>query len=183
MPEDINDDQSVDPLAGSGGDEESGKLGNILKILMPVGIVVLFASAGYFASRLNVPAQAGAEEAKPTPDSDKSPQGDGELNHLDLEPIIVNLNEPQVTRYLRVALSLVIDNEDYAAAKATIEKKASDMKNWLILYLSNLSIEDVRGAKNINRARREIHDLLNNRLWPGERPLIVNVSLKEWIVQ
>ena len=184
MPEDKNDDKSTaDALSGSDGDGETGMPGKILKLLLPVGIVVLFATAGYFASGFNVPAQAGAEEAEPTPDPKKSPQGEGEQNHLDLEPLIVNLNEPQVTRYLRVALSFDIASEDYNTAKALIEKKMNDMKNWLITYLSDLSLEDVRGAKNINRARREILDSLNDRLWPGERSLIVNVSLKEWIVQ
>ena len=183
MPEDINDDQSVDPLAGRGGDEESGKLGKILKLLLPVGIVVLFGVAGYFASSLNVPAQVGAEEAKPTPDPDKSPQGDEEQTHFDLEPIVVNLNEPQVTRYLRVIFSFAIASGDYTTAMITIEKKKHEMNNWLIVYLSDLSIEEVRGAKNINRVRREIQDSLNDRLWSGKRPLIVGVSLKEWIVQ
>lgn len=185
MPEDRNDQSVADPLAESGGFEETGKLGKILKILLPVGIVVLFAAAGYFASRLNVPAQAGAEEAKSTLDPDKSSKGDGDKAqaHHDLEPIVVNLNEPQVTRYLRVVFSLAIAGEDYDDAMATIEKKTHEMNNWLIVYLSDLSLEDVRGAKNINRVRREIQDSLNGRLWPGERSLIVNVSLKEWIIQ
>jgi len=184
MPEDKNDDLSIsDPLAEGGGIEEAGKLGKILKILLPVGIVVLFAAAGYFASRLNIPAEAGAEEAKPTLDLDKSTQGDKEQTYYDLEPIVVNLNEPQVTRYLRVVFSFAIASQDYDAAMATIEKKTPEMNNWLIVYLSDLSLEDVRGAKSINRVRREIQDSLNGRLWPGEPPLIVNVSLKEWIVQ
>ena len=181
MPEDKN--EVADALAGSGGDGETGKLGNILKILLPVGIVVLFGAAGYFASGLNVPAQAGAEETESTPDPDKSTQDNRELIHHELESIIINLNEPQVTRYLRVALSLDIAGEDYNTAKVILKKKAHDVKNWLITYLCDLSLEDVRGAKNINRARRAIQDSLNNKLWPGGRPLIVNVSLKEWIVQ
>ena len=188
MAEDIedidNDDQSVDPLAGSGDGEGAGKLGGILKMLLPAGIVVLCAAAGYFASSLNVPAQAGAEETEQTArEPDKSSRDDRELVHHDLEPIIINLNEPQVTRYLRVVFSLAIASEDSGAAISTIKKHTHDVNNWLIVYLSDLSLDDVRGAKNINRVRREIQDSLNDRLWPGARPLILKVSLKEWIIQ
>jgi len=181
----MNDDQSVaDSPAESGGDAETGKLGNILRILLPVGIIVLFAAAGHFASRLGAPAEAGAEEEEPTSRPSKVPQGDEEeQTHHDLEPIVINLNEPQVTRYLRVIFSLAIADADYNTAAKTIEKKTHEMNNWLIVYLSDLSLEEVRGAKNINRVRREIQDSLNDRLWPGERPLIANVSLKEWIIQ
>jgi flagellar basal body-associated protein FliL len=186
MPEDImNDDESVaDSLAKSGGDGETGKLDKILKILLPVGIIVLFAAAGHFASRLGAPAEAGAEEETPTSQPSKVPQGDeAEQSHYDLEPIVINLNEPQVTRYLRVIFSLGIADGDYSTATRLIEKRTYEMKNWLIVYLSDLSLEEVRGAKNINRVRREVQDSLNDRLWPGERPLIGNVSLKEWIIQ
>jgi flagellar basal body-associated protein FliL len=61
--------------------------------------------------------------------------------------------------------------------------KSHEMNNYLIIYLSNLSLEEVRGEKNINRVLREVQDSLNDRLWPGGKPLISKVSLKEWIVQ
>jgi flagellar basal body-associated protein FliL len=186
MAEDKDEDKSAADSSGdSGEDAQTGKLGKILKLLLPVGIIVLFAAGGYFASRLNTPAEASAEDGEPTTMPEKPPTGgeDPELTYFDLEPIVVNLNEPQVTRYLRALFSLGIADDDFGTAKEVIEKKMYDLNNWLIVYLSDLSIEDVRGAKNINRVRREIQDSINDRLWPGERPLVLNVSLKEWIIQ
>ena len=185
MPEENSEQLVSDHLAASDGNEKNGKLAKILGILLPVGIFVVFANAGYFASGLNVPAPAGAEQTEAVPDSDNSTGGDDDKVqfHHDLEPIVVNLNEPQVTRYLRVVLSFAIIDKDRSDAIETIEKNAEDMKNWLIVYLSDLSLEEVRGAKNINRVRREIQDSLNERLWPGKRPLIADVRLKEWIIQ
>lgn len=184
-----DNDQSADPLAGSDGGEGGGKLGGILKTLLPVGLVILCGVGGYIASNFNVPAEADAEEgdaqatSAPADKPDKSPRDVTDLTHHELEPIIINLNEPQVTRYLRVVFSLGIPTEDFSEAKATIDKNTHDMKNWLIVYLSDLTLDDVRGAKNINRVRRQIQDSLNNRLWPDGRPLILKVSLKEWIIQ
>ena len=184
MPEDINDNQSESDLLGGGG--ETGMLGNLLKLLLPVGVIVVFAAAGYFASRLGGPAEAGGaqETESPTTQPDKaSDKDDPDQTHYDLDPIVINLNEPQATRYLRVIFSLAINDDDYYAAEAEIVKKSHKINNYLLIYLSNLSLEEVRGAKNINRVRREVQDSLNDRLWPGGKPLIASVSLKEWIVQ
>jgi len=199
MAEDKTTDKApIDPLDEMDADSGSGTLGGILKLLLPVGIVIVFAGAGHFVSRLTAdgPAEiqpAGSEDAPgdqpastPKDGSGQKPQpdpADAELEHHDLESITINPNEPQVTRYLQVVFSLAINKEDYSDAKTTIETKSNEIKNWLITYLCDLSLDDVRGARNINRVRREVQDLLNNRLWPEGKPLIVNVSLKEWLVQ
>jgi flagellar basal body-associated protein FliL len=180
MPEDTNDNQSaVDSLAGG---DETGTLGKILKLLLPVGVIVVFAAAGYFASGLGGPAEAGGAQEAESPTTQPSKaygEDDPDQTHYDLEPIVINLNEPQVTRYLRVIFSLAINDDDYSAAEADIIKKSHEMNNYLIIYLSNLSLEEVRGKKNINRVRREVQDSLNDRLWPGGKPLIASVSLKQ----
>jgi flagellar basal body-associated protein FliL len=184
MPEDTNDNQSADDSSADGG--ETGALGKILKLLLPVGIIVVFATAGYFASGFGGPVEAGGAqdtEAATTQPAKASSEEDPDQTHYDLEPIIINLNEPQATRYLRVIFSLAINDDDYSTAEAAIIKKSYKINNYLLIYLSNLSLEEVRGAKNINRVRREVQDSLNDRLWPGEKPLIASVSLKEWIVQ
>lgn len=192
-------EQSVSDALSEGGGG-GGKLGGILNLILPLGIAVVFATAGYFVSGFNVPDQAGAGEVEQSADAgegdgsdegEKTKKGSGagtqkiskDQKHHDLDPIIVNLNEPQVTRYLRVAFSLAFNAEDFDVGVEEIKKRSHDIHDQFLVYLSNLSLEDVRGAKNINRVRREIQDLLNNSLWPGKRPLITNVSLKEWIVQ
>jgi len=183
MPEDENNEQStVDAPAEGEGNQAGGELGKVLKIILPVGIAVLFGAAGHLASRIGTPSPSKAAETSELPSPQTQPSGRKDI-YYDLEPIIVNLNEPQVARYLRVTLSLAIAGKDYEAAVKTIEKKTPEVKNWLIIYLSDLSLKDVRGAKNLNRIRRDVHDSLNERLWSGERPLITKVILKEWIVQ
>lgn len=176
-----NEQTAADTASEGEQNSTGGGGGRILRMLLPVGVAILAGAAGHLANRMLGPSSS---EAAETPESEARAQQDDEnLAYYDLEPITINLNEPQVSRYLRTKLSLAIDSEDHEDASETIEKKMPEVKNWLIIYLSDLSLEDVRGAKNKNRIRRTIQDSLNERLWPGERALIVNVIFGEWIVQ
>lgn len=181
-------ESSVADVLEDAEDDKSGKgSSKIIRILLPVGVVVIMAVAGHLASGLgaSAPAQATAGEQEPqaAPPSGDWPSPGETYTYYDLETIIVNLSEPRLTRYLRATLTLATRPDDYKAAVDTIKKRMPELRNWLILYLSDCSVEEVRGAKNLNRIQRELQDSLNQRLWPGARPLIVKVGFKEWNVQ
>jgi flagellar basal body-associated protein FliL len=57
------------------------------------------------------------------------------------------------------------------------------MKHWLTLFLSNQTIEDARGERNLMRMQAQISDTLNNGLFPGSKPRIKNVLFKEFAIQ
>ncbi len=190
MAEDENAEASVADALADG--ETGGGKGILLRLLVPVGVVVFAAGAGYLTLRLTgtqtspTPAAAGQQ---PSTDGEESPAfakgqgGKDEYIYYDLQPIIVNLNEPRLARYIRATLTLVIRKEDHETAAKTIEEKLPALRGWLILYLSDCSLEEVRGAGNLNRILRDIQDSLNDRLWPNGRPLIARVEYKEWAVQ
>ena len=115
--------------------------------------------------------------------SAQSDDGSGEYEYILLEPIIVNLNEPRLARYIRATLILVVREEHSKEAHKVIDKKMHTIRSRLILYLSNCSLEEVRGAENLNRILRDIQDSINNWLWPNGRPLIARVDYSEWAVQ
>ena len=185
MAEDENAEASVADALADG--ETGGGKGILLRLLMPVGIVVLSAGAGYLATRFagarasTSPSQAAAGQESPAPA--KGQDSNDEYTYFDLQPIIVNLNEPRLARYIRATLTLVIRKDDYKTAANTIEEKLPALRGWLILYLSDCSLAEVRGAANLNRILRDIQDSLNDRLWPNDRPLIARVEYKEWAVQ
>jgi len=128
------------------------------------------------------PAQAQAEQPAEPPPAEQT-KTDQYYGYYDLDPITVNLNEPRLTRYIRATLTLVSYKKDYEQMVATIKEKLPEIQSFLIVYLSDCTFEEVRGAENLNRIRREIQDSLNNRLWPKGRPLIQRVDYKEWAVQ
>jgi flagellar basal body-associated protein FliL len=106
-----------------------------------------------------------------------------EFGYYDFEPIIVNLDEPRLARYVRVTITLVIKAENHEAAKALLEKRKPELKNWLTTYFASCTLDGVRGAASLNRLRREILDAITQQLWPNQKPLVEQVLFKEFAVQ
>ncbi len=180
--EETNEQSVADALAEGDEGGSGGGLGKILRFALPAGVLVLAIGAGYFASQLGgsnaAPSEAVAEEEPPPPPTD-----DEEYKYYDMEPIVVNPNVPRLERYIRATLTLAIRKDDYGEASKVIEKRMPELKNSLILYLSDCSLDEIRGTKNLNRILREVQDSFNDRLWPNQRPLIVKVGYKEWVIQ
>lgn len=182
--EEKNEQSVTEALAGNDEGGSGGGLSKILRLALPVGILVLAASAGYFASQMSggsggAPAKASGDEVNDPP----PPSDDEEYEYYDMEQIVTNLNVPRLERYIRIKLKLKIRSDDYKEASKVIEKKMPDLKNSLILYLADCSLDEISGGKNLNRILREIQDSFNERLWPNQRPLIAKVGYEEWAVQ
>jgi flagellar basal body-associated protein FliL len=104
--------------------------------------------------------------------------------YYDLEPVVANLNEPGVTRYVRLALTLEISNKfDQKEGTPFLEQKNPRLKHLLTLYLANQTIENIRGEKNLRRIQAEILDSFNQHLFPDSRPQLTRVLFKEFAIQ
>jgi flagellar basal body-associated protein FliL len=132
------------------------------------------------------PAAAPAAAPAPEPPVKESPAPGGEKSqeyvYFDFEPIVVNLDEPRLARYVRVTITLVIRVENHAAAKALLEKRKPELKNWLTTYFASCTLDGVRGSASLNRLRREILDAFTQQLWPNQKPLVEQVLFKEFAV-
>ena len=146
-------------------DEKSSKSGILLWIILAV-VVALCAGVGFGLGRLF----AGSDKGKPAADSqqatvesnqaenvnpditDSTAKSSQKTWYYDLEPVVANLDEPNVTRYVRVALTLQM-NPDVSQKKGNsfLEEKKLLLANWLTIYLAGLSIEEIRGDKNLER--------------------------------
>ena len=101
-----------------------------------------------------------------------------------LEPIVANLNEPSVTRYVRVTLTMEVDARiDKKKGTAFIDDKKPLLTNLLTIYLASLSLDDIRGDKNLKRIQSQLVDNFNEKLFPDARPQIKRVLFKEFAVQ
>ncbi|MHC4757463.1 MAG: flagellar basal body-associated FliL family protein [Planctomycetota bacterium] len=97
--------------------------------------------------------------------------------------IVANLNEPGVNRYVRMSLIMEVDPVvDQARGTAFLDEKKPVLVNYLTVYLSSLSIEDVRGDKNLKRIQTQIKDLLNEKLFPNAKPQIISILFKEFSI-
>ena len=185
MAEPENVDQDKSPEAPT--PEATGPLTRILPWLIPAVVVLVFAAGGFLVGRsfgTRGPAQtvSAAEAGEPKEPALKS--GAGQNWYYDLDPVVVNLNDPGVTRYVRISLTLEISSAlDEKEGKPFLDQKKPLMKHWLTLFLSNQTIEDARGEKNLMRMQTQISDTLNNNLFPGSKPRIKNILFKEFAIQ
>lgn len=95
----------------------------------------------------------------------------------------VPLADGRLTRYIRVKLMLVVDDAKEKDVTELLTKKKAFLKNWLIGYLSDRSLEDVRGAAGVNRLRREIRDQFNTLLFPDSPEQINDVLFEDFLIQ
>jgi flagellar basal body-associated protein FliL len=170
-----------------------GASGKITPLLITIATVVVCAGAGFavgrmFGTRGQARTASAAEQAGPVEAVAKekitSGSEKGEPWFYDIEPIVANLNEPGVTRYVRVALTLEVGN-GMATKEGTefLDQKKPLLKHWLTLYLSNQTIDGVRGEKNLKQVQTQITDALNQGLFPNGKPRIVGVLFKELSIQ
>ena len=115
---------------------------------------------------------AGTEAAEPLPPI-----------FLPFGEVVVNLDEGQLTRYLRTSVTLQVAGNDEQTVTEQMEKNRSILKSWLLSYLSDKNMEDIRGAAGQNRLRREIQDHYNSVLFPDGNDLIQDVLFEEFTVQ
>lgn len=104
--------------------------------------------------------------------------------YYDLDPVVANLNEPTVTRYVRASLTLEMSS-DMDVKKGTIflDEKKPILINWLTVYLSSLGLEDIRGDNNLRSIQSRIRDSFNEKLFPDSQSQIKQVLIKEFPVQ
>lgn len=174
-------------LAGQGS-----KRGGMLWAIIAVAAIGVAAGAGLGVGRFARPAQAGpASEESPDPKEESASSHSSKPSHssnpaspggqyvyYEFAQITVNLDEPRLSRHITVALSLAMSKDQ----TALIEQRLPELKNWLTVYLTGLTLDDLRGPKNLNRIRREVQDNFNHILWPEGKGFIEQVFFKEFHV-
>jgi flagellar basal body-associated protein FliL len=171
-----------------------------LFIILCAAVAFLAAAAGYAVALLTTgqsplapaAAEAGQGQAPAAPsgaeagDAAVPPPATADTEKLlykDLESITVNLDEPQLARYVHATITLGIDEKEFEQVAPQIDAKLLVLRDWLTVYLTSLSLEDVRGSANLNRIRREILDAFNEQLWPGGKPMIRKVLFKDFAIK
>lgn len=182
-------DKNLAPDAGPDVKPAPGVLPWIIMVL----VVVALAGAGFgvgrlFGTRGRATTAAAAEPdkvAEPVHGQEPgAPKNTGEGWYYDLDPVVANLNEPGVTRYARVALTLEVNSTTaQKETAASLDQKKPLMKHWLTLYLANQTLEAIRGEKNLLRMQAQIQDGFNQALFPNSKPQIQRILFKEFAIQ
>ncbi len=164
-----------------------------LIIYSVIAVTVIAASAGGFAlaqllasspEQQLQPEDQMPEHGKSFEDIYDAGEITGKSWQYPLDPVVANLDEPGVTRYVRATVILVLSAKlDQAKAETYLETKNLLMIDWLNTYLAGLSLERVRGTNNQTRIKREIREHFNDLIFPNTEPYIEKVLFKEFAVQ
>ena len=170
-------------------------IGRLLPWVILGAVVVSCAGAGFGLGRLFAGSSTPAASESPAK-SEKSKSAEslapekGAANeppkswYYDLDPVVANLNEPSITRYVRAALTLEISPEiDKTKGTEFLNEKKPVLINWLTVYLSSLRLEDIRGDKNLKSIQSRVCEAFNEKLFPDSKPQIKQVLIKEFPVQ
>ena len=174
--------------------EDKKSAGGILQWVIMAVVVVLLAGAGFVFARLfaGTPGTAEASQQdqaaqindRKTNTQDLAAGGSQKVWYYDLEPVVANLDEPGVTRYVRATLTLEMNSDmDEKKGVAFIEEKKPVLTNWLTIYLASLNLESIRGDRNLKRIQSQVLDGFNERLFPDAKPQIKYILFKEFAVQ
>jgi flagellar basal body-associated protein FliL len=186
-------EEQKDPKAETS--DKKSLIARFLPWIIMVVVVLICAGAGLSVGRLF--AGSGKPEAaesdsgsnvsariKDLKADNNSTKDTAKVWYYDLDPVMANLNEPTVTRYVRASLTLEMSaNMDVKKGTAFLDEKKPILVNWLTVYLSSLGLEDIRGDKNLRSIQSHIRDAFNEKLFPDSQSQIKQVLIKEFPVQ
>jgi flagellar basal body-associated protein FliL len=111
-------------------------------------------------------------------------QGQSSWSYDKIEPVLANLDEPGVTRYVRVTVTLEMSPDmDKAKGEEFLTARQMVLRDWMTTYFAGLSLEDCRGTRNLSRIKKEVVENFNKILFPDSRPFVESVLFKEFAVQ
>lgn len=161
--------------------EEIPKKSNTTLILM-IGVAVLavngivafmvIGGGGSDAEAQTPAATAPAAEAAPVFDPGAEP---GPM--VALEPFVLNLDEPERARYLRISVGLELSDEEAVAA---VDARMPRIRDQYIRHLSSQSVSGLSSGEDKDRVREELLTLTRNLVQPSA---IRAVYFTEFIIQ
>ena len=123
----------------------------------------------------------GAADAHGKPGAEK-PHSDGP-SFVTFGRAVVNLNDPNLVRWLLVEVTLQVDGDDEEETTEAVKARSPLLKTWLISHLADKTVEDIRGKIGVNRLRREIQDNFNALLFTDGRERIRDIHFEEFEVR
>ncbi len=151
------------------------KKGLIIAVVVAVVNIVLIGGGFFFLTGSKDAAADGdvAKSKKKTKSAATKEMGP----LVNLDGFVVNLEQGERTRYLKTALTVALADE---AAKEQFEKSKMLVRNEVLMYLSSLDIEKMKGVKQKKAIQSKLKKLINKRL---KSDIVDGVYFTEFVTQ
>ncbi len=138
-------------------------------------------AAGY-GTTPSVPAVAVSRRRSSAADRDRAAAQAGFLRFSDTS-IVVNLNDERMARYLSLNFAVQVEPALVERTRQRLDEQAPALRSWLISYLSDLPIKEVRGAANQRNVKLAIQEQFSGMLFPNGDGQLIDVVFLEFAVQ
>ncbi len=119
-----------------------------------------------------------AAQAPPAAPAAAAAPGAGQVGKLvEFRPIIANLRDPGAGRYVKVTLWLEVPGEEQAAR---IEELRVLIRDAVLIYFTELKVEDTVGADAKDKIRKDLLERINQVVGPG---LVRRLFFTEFVIQ
>lgn len=141
---------------------EESKSGGMMPLVLNI-LVAASAIAAGFATPYLVSGSSGDSDQQN--EKKDIPKDDVELDYIEFGDVTANLDEPNLTRYIKVNLSLQVAKSEKEELSKLIASKKVTLKDWLNGFLASQNMTTIRGRSGHNRLKREIKDHFNSALF------------------
>ncbi len=103
---------------------------------------------------------------------------------IPFDNVVTNLRSERLTRYVGLSIVLAVDNDTEQSAVQAITPLKPPLKDWLLLHLSDKTLEDVNGRQKRISLRDEIQRGFNSQLTEaGYSGFVKSVLFIEFSIQ
>jgi flagellar protein FliL len=134
----------------------------LLVLLLLVANLAGSGFAAFQGMQAAAAAHAPAEAAHAKGEEEKKGEEVGPVTPL--EPFIVNLNEPDASRYLKASFELEVANVEVIPQ---LEKMKRPVRDEVLRYLSSLSVADTQGEAGKAKIQKEVVARIDRQLGGG----------------
>lgn len=175
-PDDLNEQDDLKVSS-----EPKGK-GNMLIIILVLMNFLLILALGAWFIFFQEKGETGKDGQAATNVSGNEEDEDGVKKAtigpiIQLDPFLVNLDEPGSNRYLKAVIQLEVDTPE---AEAEVKNRAVQLRDLVITYLSSLTYSQTQGVVNKDIIRTTLIKQINKTMASGK---ISKLYFTEFVIQ
>ena len=159
----------------------NGNSPNATKSLIIWFLTITFALGAGFATPLLFLSKQGSDPGSVEESSKVIPViHRDEVGYIDLPEIVAVLGKARFSRYLRVNLSLQVNQKDRLQVEKLVVAREAILKDRVLAHVAELTEEELGGRHGNNQIRRRLHHIFNELLFDDGIERIQDILFRDF---